>query len=685
MRAAFIVWVMVLANIARADTNTVAANALVFTNDFPTPTNFAQLLALPPDQLDKVDIARIDLLCAEGLPGAENLDMEKSLKTLDAWAKEVKDETDRNYHRFVEHPEKFKNSLGHYRMAVMSAVLSQDLRMQYNPQRAKELDENRYFNDAQPYGEAERTFTSDSSDFYLHGLLSEKRYGTCASMPYLYVAIGRRLGYPVSIAAAYMHNYVYYDESGGKHFNVEATETRGLFTPSDDDYRRPPVGAAPGQGYYEARGFLQPMSNKFSMGHLLATRASIFRSHGQHDEEEKTWKTAERYFPDTPAWKEIENGMEKAANFDDYQQWRQGVWKELSARAIPEGPGFAYFLDLKIKLYLFMNESIDRKAVETAVDEYKRELNEYSITAVKLFDDRTASDQVPQAQQVPQTQTLILRYRPPGGNEVDVPADFLPPFPGGMPPPDLHEAIANAKPQDTDTLLEMMWNYYGQMQVVKQEKEKAEEARIASGNPVLISEESIPPEFRRSVPPELAMRLAGMHDAKDMVVEMWVYKQEMEARQKEEAEMMGANPMAGVSAALRQAGLIESVARNSGLPVSDLPGQPAGGFGVPVMPGTDPFGGIPLLQARAGQATIPSQNMPALGQPLGFDDRVKQGNQQAMKLAEQYMRSKQDTLKPGFQLPYQVVPAAAAGGNPAVENPLPFGKLPNSSLTTVPQ
>ncbi len=166
---------------------------------------------------------------------------------------------------------------------------------------------------------------------------------------------------------------------------------------------------------------------------------------------------------------------------------------------------------------------------------------------------------------------------------------------------------------------------------------------------------------------------------------MWVYKQEMEARQKEEAEMMGANPMAGVSAALRQAGLIESVARNSGLPVSDLPGQPAGGFGVPVMPGTDPFGGIPLLQARAGQATIPSQNMPALGQPLGFDDRVKQGNQQAMKLAEQYMRSKQDTLKPGFQLRYQVVPAAAAGGNPAVENPLPFGKLPNSSLTTVPQ
>ena len=36
-----------------------------------------KLLALPPDQLEKVDIARIDLLCAEGLPGAEDLDIEK--------------------------------------------------------------------------------------------------------------------------------------------------------------------------------------------------------------------------------------------------------------------------------------------------------------------------------------------------------------------------------------------------------------------------------------------------------------------------------------------------------------------------------------------------------------------------------------------------------------------------------
>ncbi len=80
-------------------------------------------------------------------------------------------------------------------MAVMAAVLCQDLRVPYDPQREKELFENRFFNDAQPYSKVEQHFFSDASDFFLQGLLLDKRYGTCASMPYLYVAVGRRLGY----------------------------------------------------------------------------------------------------------------------------------------------------------------------------------------------------------------------------------------------------------------------------------------------------------------------------------------------------------------------------------------------------------------------------------------------------------------------------------------------------------
>jgi len=620
--------------IAFADTNTVGSSELVSTNLFIQPTNLTQLLALPPDQLEKVDIARIDLLCAEALPTSANLDIEQCLKTLDEWVSEVKIETERNYHRFVEHPEKFKNSLGYYRMAVMAAVLCQDLRVHYDPQREKELFENNYFTQGQPYSKAEQHFFSDASDFFLQGLLSDKRYGTCASMPYLYVAVGRRLGYPVSIAGAYTHSYVYYDEGNGKHFNVEATEDRGFVTPSDDEYRNPPWGAPSDPDYYKTHDLLQPLSNKESMANLLGSRAAIFRAAGQHDEEAKTWEIAARYFPDTPAWKGIEENMQQAASSDDYQQWRDGVWQKLAMRVIPRGPGFAYFMDMKIKLYLFMNENPDRQAVEKVADEYAKELDDYSKTAMQPI--IVNNDKMPE-QPVPEARTLYFSYHPPDGNEVKVPADFLPPFAGGNLPTDLKIRIVNTKPQDADALLGIVWDYYGQMQVMKQAKQKAELARIESGNPVLISEESIPPEFRQGVPMDLAIRLSGLHKAEDVVAEMWAYKSEQQNRQ---SEMMPPDPMAQMRATLKRAGVPDSA--------------------IPQVPGINPMANIPDPLAATRQS----------------------GNEQAMAIAEQVMRPQENNMNPGFALPYQVVPASMAAGNPTVENPMPFGNSsPNFQLT----
>ncbi len=630
--------ILLTATIAFAETNSVNSAALVSTNISITPTNFAQLLALPPDQLEKVDIARIDLLLAEGLPSSTNLDVEQCLKTLDEWASEVKMETERNYHRFVEHPEKFQNSLGRYRMAVMAAVLCQDLRVHYDPQRQKELFENNYFTQSQPYSKAEQHFFSDASDFFLQGLLSDKRYGTCASMPYLYVAIGRRLGYPVSIAGAYTHSYVYYDEGNGKHFNVEATEDRGFVTLSDDEYRNPPWGAPSDPDYYKTHDLLQPLSNKESMAHLLGSRAAVFRSAGLHDEEAKTWENAARYFPDTPTWKGIEENMQQAAKSDDYHQLRDGVWQKLAARFIPRGPGFAYFMDMKIKLYLFMNESLDRQAVEKAADAYTKELGEYAKTAMPPM--IVNNDTLPE-QPAPETRTLYFSFHPPDGNEVKVPADFLPPFAGGNLPQGLKLRIVNEKPQNADALLEIVWDFYGQMQVMKKAKQKAELERIASGNPVLISEESIPPEFRQGVPMNLAIRLSGLHKAEDIVAEMWAYKSGQQNRQ---SEMMPPDPMAEVRATMRQAGVPDSV----------LP-------------------------------QIPGMNFPNVPDPLA--GTRQSGNEQAMAIAEQFLRPQQNSMNPGIALPYQVVPASVAAGNPAVENPMPLGgnSSPHFPLTPLPK
>jgi len=120
--------------VALADTNTFSSITLVSEYGSVTPTNLTQLMALSPDELEKVDIGLIDLLCAEGLSGSEDLDVQKSLDTLDAWARHVESETKRNQHLYEEHPERFKFSLPYYRMAMLATVLSQDLRIQYSPE-----------------------------------------------------------------------------------------------------------------------------------------------------------------------------------------------------------------------------------------------------------------------------------------------------------------------------------------------------------------------------------------------------------------------------------------------------------------------------------------------------------------------------------------------------------------------
>ena len=46
-------------------------------------------MALRPEQVEKTDVALMNLLCAEGLRGAEGMDLEFYLNTLDGWAYHV--------------------------------------------------------------------------------------------------------------------------------------------------------------------------------------------------------------------------------------------------------------------------------------------------------------------------------------------------------------------------------------------------------------------------------------------------------------------------------------------------------------------------------------------------------------------------------------------------------------------
>ena len=105
-----------------AETNTIDSSALVSINISVSPTNLTQLLALPTEQLDKVDVARMNRLCAEGLRGGKNLNVGKNIAALEGWMQHVESKTRRNHHRFTENPAEYKNSEAYYQMAMLTMV-----------------------------------------------------------------------------------------------------------------------------------------------------------------------------------------------------------------------------------------------------------------------------------------------------------------------------------------------------------------------------------------------------------------------------------------------------------------------------------------------------------------------------------------------------------------------------------
>ena len=127
----------------------------------------------------------MNLLCAEGLSGTEDLNVDESLTRLDQWAQHIQSETARNFHHFKEDPAYYYNSENFYKMLMMAVVLYEDYGIRYDPKWIAAPETIRH-NDH---------FFADSRDILIHGLINSPHMGTCSSMPVLYIALGCRLGY----------------------------------------------------------------------------------------------------------------------------------------------------------------------------------------------------------------------------------------------------------------------------------------------------------------------------------------------------------------------------------------------------------------------------------------------------------------------------------------------------------
>ena len=259
----------------------------------------AELLSLPPAEWIHGDIALMDLLCAQGLPGAETMNISNCLADLDRWAVHVQSETERNLHQFRENPSNYSNSEGYFRMLIMAVVLYEDFGIRYNPNRITlpgQIDPN-------------DNFFANAQDIFLNGLLEGQKMGTCSSMPVLYIAIGRRLGYPLKLVTTKAHLFVRWD-GGTDRFDVEATG-KGMNRYDDEHFKQWPFPVTDEE--IQREGFLKSLTAAEELAVFLSLRGNCLKESGRLKESAECYATASRLAPSWNAYRALLANTEAAS------------------------------------------------------------------------------------------------------------------------------------------------------------------------------------------------------------------------------------------------------------------------------------------------------------------------------------------------------------------------------------
>ncbi len=232
------------------------------------------LLASKPEDLAGIDIAEMNLLCATGLPGAEDLDIDKCLAKLDRWADRVKHETERHLYRltdpkFHDHAEHYRHSEARFRAEWLVSVLQQDIGLHYHAG---------FVAPDQPIP----PFKTSKQSF-IHGLMDHEDGrrafgGNCVSLPVAYAAVGRRLGYPVKLVCANEHVFCRWEgldhsnPAWRDRFNFDGAGD-GFSIDPDEFYLTWPRKTTPDQ--VELCGWLKTLTAAEELSVFLAGRGAV--------------------------------------------------------------------------------------------------------------------------------------------------------------------------------------------------------------------------------------------------------------------------------------------------------------------------------------------------------------------------------------------------------------------------
>lgn len=256
----------------------------------------SELCANPDAYFERLDVGALNLICASGLPGAENIDVAKSVDWLDEAAQRVEFQTRRHWYRFIKSPENYHDSPGYFCCYFLLQVLQEDFGVKYNPARVKDPK----FQDVRCIDPDFK----DSRDLFIHGIIDGPG-GTCGSMPIVYVAVGRRLGYPLKLVETKCHLFFRWEDLEGsrfgfpEQFNIEGAG-EGIHTYPDGHYRKwpEPWGEADINGGY----YLKSLTPSEELASFLVTRGECLSDHGRLEETIQCYRWASALAPNDPRY-----------------------------------------------------------------------------------------------------------------------------------------------------------------------------------------------------------------------------------------------------------------------------------------------------------------------------------------------------------------------------------------------
>jgi len=283
-----------------------------------------ELLETAPEALASQDVAVLNLLCAPSLAGSEDLNIPKCVKRVDELAAFVKTNTERDLHRQPNNRE-YGHSEPMWRIAWLITNVKRDFGATYSPTALADLQAG-----------IDAPF-SDSRECFIHGLLGDdpkRRWGTCANLPVLVVAVARRLGYPVGLAVTRTHVYARWE--GRERFNIEASGPTGMTVHSNDYYSSLRGGMTSQEK--KSKFYVRKLTPAEEFATFLSTRVACLRDAARYDETLLWLARALQFAPDNPNWA-------KGADFMLNLALKHRLWRKHPERKIPapDAPNQPYF------------------------------------------------------------------------------------------------------------------------------------------------------------------------------------------------------------------------------------------------------------------------------------------------------------------------------------------------------